>query len=192
MSTESQPAAKPVSGLQNLCQLYVSFLKIGAFMFGGGYSMLPLLERELIDRRKWITQEEMLDYFAIAQCTPGVIAVNTATFVGQKRGGALGAVTATLGVVTVPILIILLIASVLKVFWALPAVKHAFNGVRAAVAALIIGAVIRLLRSNVKNALGVVLCIFAFCVVAVLGWSPVIAVAGAALAGVAYGRWHKA
>ncbi len=171
--------------------LYLCFLKIGAFLFGGGYSMLPLLERELVDRRKWTTEEELLDYFAIAQCTPGVIAVNTATFVGTKRKGALGGAIATLGVITVPVLLIVLIAAVLLRFWHLPIVSNAFNGIRVAVAALILSAVVRLARSNVKNWFGVALCVLAFAVVGIFGQSPIIVVAGAAVAGLVAGRVRK-
>lgn len=174
--------------MKELLQLYVTFAKIGAFMFGGGYAMLPLLTRELVDRNGWATEEELLDYFAIAQCTPGVIAVNTATFIGNKRRGALGGAAATLGVISVPLLLVLVIAAVLSAFWERPAVIHAFAGVRVAVSALIASAVVRMVRSGVKNPFGVILCLFGFVVVAVLGWSPVVVVAGAALCGVLYGR----
>jgi chromate transporter len=172
-------------------QLFVSFLKIGAFMFGGGYSMLPLLMRELVDKRGWTSEEELLDYFAISQCTPGVIAVNTATFIGNKRGGALGGAVATLAVILVPMTIVVFVASVLMRFWHLPMVQSAFNGIRAAVAALIAAAVVKLLRSNVRNLFGIVLCVVAFAVVAVFGQSPIIVVAGATLAGLIAGRMRK-
>ena len=182
------PAERKPSRGRELWLLFWSFCKIGAFMFGGGYSMLPLLTRELVDRRHWTTEDELLDYFAIAQCTPGIIAVNTATFVGQKLDGLLGAAAATLGVITVPMLLILLIASVLAPFWSLPAMVHAFAGIRAAVAALIAAAVVRLCKASVKNWFGVALCALSFVIVALLGQSPVIVVAGAALAGILAGR----
>ena len=118
--------------MKDLLNLYLVFVKIGAFMFGGGYSMLPLLTRELVDNRQWVDETELLDYFAIAQCTPGIIAVNTATFVGQKRRGFIGGLVATLGVITVPILLILLIAALLVGFWQHPVVNHAFAGIRVA------------------------------------------------------------
>ena len=171
--------------------LFLAFLKIGAFMFGGGYSMLPLLTRELVEKRGWATEEELLDYFAIAQCAPGAIAVSTATFIGCKRGGALGGAVATLGVVLVPVGIIVLIASLLMQFWHLPLVMSALRGVRVAVAALIVAAVVNLLRSNVRNLFGVVLCVIAFALVALLGQSPIIVVAGAAIAGLVAGRLRK-
>jgi len=172
-------------------QLFAAFLKIGAFMFGGGYAMLPMLTRELVDKRGWTSEEELLDYFAIAQCTPGVIAINTATFIGNKRGGVLGGAIATLAVVLAPMTIVILIVSVLMRFWHLPIVQSAFGGIRAAVAALIVAAVVRLLRSNVRNLFGVVLCVFAFAVVAVFGQSPIVVVAAAAIAGLVAGRIRK-
>lgn len=177
--------------MKDIWELYFTFFKIGAFMFGGGYSMLPLLNRELVDKHAWTTEDELLDYFAIAQCTPGIIAVNTATFVGQKRHGLLGGAVATIGVVTVPVILVLLIASVLVNFWSLPAVTSAFNGVRVAVSALILSAVVRLFRSSVKNWFGIVLCILAFAVVGVFGQSPIIVVVAAAVAGLVAGRLHK-
>lgn len=171
--------------------LFFSFVKIGAFMFGGGYSMLPLLTRELVEKRGWTSEEELLDYIAIAQCTPGIIAVNTASFIGNKRGGALGGALATLGVIFVPFIVIILAATVLMRFWHLPQVVSAFRGIRAAVAALIVAAVVKLLRSNVRNLFGVALCVFAFAVVAVFGQSPIIVVAAAAVAGLVAGRLKK-
>lgn len=174
--------------MKELLALFTTFLKIGAFMFGGGYSMLPLLTRELVDKQNWVTEDELLDYFAIAQCTPGIIAVNTATFVGQKRRGLLGGAIATLGVVIVPILLILVIAAMLMGFWELPAVTNAFSGVRVAVSALILSAVVRMVRTSVKNVFGIVLCILSFVLVGLVGLSPAFAVLIAAAAGIIYGR----
>ena len=137
--------------MKELLSLFLTFAKIGAFMFGGGYAMLPLLEKELIERKGWVTREEILDYFAISQCTPGVIAVNTATFVGHKRKGVAGGVFATLGVIFVPMLLIILIAALLQSFWSTPIVRRIFSGIRISVAALIITAVIKLIRSSVRK-----------------------------------------
>lgn len=178
--------------MKELLQLYLCFAKIGTFLFGGGYSMLPLLTRELIDNRGWSTEEELLDYFAIAQCTPGVIAVNTATFVGNKRKGIAGGIVATLGVVTVPMILILVIAALLSNVWTMPIVQHAFAGIRVAVAALIFTSVIRLARSNVKNWFGIVMCIIGFTVIAVFGQSPIVVVLIAGLCGILYGRRKNA
>lgn len=178
--------------MKDYLELFWTFMKIGAFMFGGGYSMLPLLNRELVDRKGWTTEEELLDYFAIAQCTPGIIAINTATFIGNKRKGVLGGAVATLAVITVPVIVVLIIVSLLMRFWALPAVAHAFSGVRVAVAALIAAAVVRLVKSGVKNWFGVVLCVLAFVLVALLGQSPVLVIVCAAVVGLVAGRVRKA
>lgn len=165
--------------------LFWSFARVGALTFGGGYAMLPMLEKECIKTHAWVTQEELMDCFAIAQCTPGVIAVNTATYVGAKERGPLGAAIATLGVIVPSILIILTIAALLDQFAHIPAVRHAFGGIRVAVAVLIINSVARLFKRNVKDGLGLFLCIAAFFLIAVLSFSPVYVVVGAAAAGLA-------
>ena len=131
--------------------LFLTFAKVGVCTFGGGYAMLPLLQREVVEKRGWATAEELTDYFAIGQCTPGVIAVNTATFIGAKRKGPLGGVIATLGMVFPSIVIITLIAAFLRNFAHIPAVGHAFSGVRAAVVALIASSVLKLGKTTVKN-----------------------------------------
>ncbi len=131
--------------------LFWTFAKIGVCTFGGGYAMLPILQRELVEKRNWTTEGELSDYFAIGQCTPGIIAVNTATFVGHKLRGALGGVAATLGLVFPCLVIIMLIAAFLQNFAELPVVVHAFNGVRACVCALILSSVLKLRKSTVVD-----------------------------------------
>ncbi len=131
--------------------LFLTFAKVGVMTFGGGYAMLPILQREVVENKGWVSDEELADYFAIGQCTPGVIAVNTATFVGSKLKGALGGIVATLGVVFPSVVIITVIAAFLRSFAHISAVQHAFNGVRAAVVALIASSVIKLGKSTVKN-----------------------------------------
>ncbi len=157
-------------------ELYISFLKIGSLMFGSGYTMLPLLSHEIVEYRGWITEDELMDAYALSQCVPGVIAVNTAAFVGQKRGGWGGAAAAVLGVITVPIVAILLVATVLMQFWNSPTMVNIFNGVRVAVAAVITSAVVQLIRANVKNWLGIALCVVGFVIIAILHLSPVFVV----------------
>ena len=137
--------------------LFVTFAKIGVCTFGGGYAMLPILQRELVEQRGWATEEELTDYFAIGQCTPGIIAVNTATFVGHKQKGAPGGVVATLGLVFPCLVIIMLIAAFLQNFAHLAVVTHAFNGVRACVCALILSSVLKLRKSSVKDLPGAVI-----------------------------------
>ena len=124
--------------MKQYVSLFFTFAKIGVCTFGGGYAMLPILQRELVDNKGWATEEELADYYAVGQCTPGVIAVNTATFVGYNRMGWLGGTVATLGVVFPCLVIIMAIAAFLSNFMHLDVVVHAFNGVRAGVVALIL------------------------------------------------------
>ena len=132
-----------------LLDLFLTFAKVGVMTFGGGYAMLPILQREIVEKKKWATEDQLADYYAVGQCTPGVIAVNTATFVGSIQGGIPGGVVATLGVVFPSIVIILAIAAFLSNFMHLEAVSHAFNGVRAGVVALILSSVIKLFKNAV-------------------------------------------
>ena len=143
--------------MKDLLELYWAYLKIGCVNFGGGYAMLPLLERELVTKRGWTTMEELRDYFAIGQCTPGVIALNVSTFIGQKRKGVAGAIAAMLGFLTAPIAIILVIAAFLRNFAELEVVQHAFAGIRVCVCVLILQAVLRLWKSSVVDVFTMVL-----------------------------------
>jgi len=170
-----------------LWMLYRSFFTIGALTFGGGYAMLPMLERELVEKHKWVTQEEILNYFAIGQCTPGVIAVNTATFVGYKLKRIPGAVAATLGVISPSVIIITLIAALLSNFMDIAWVQHAFAGIRVAVCALILSSVVKLAKSNLKKWWHWLLAGFGF-LVAAFGQSPIIVVVVCAAAGILAGR----
>ncbi len=131
--------------------LFLTFAKVGVMTFGGGYAMLPILQREVVDNHKWATEEELMDYFAIGQCTPGVIAVNTATFIGQKLKGRLGGVVATLGVVFPSIVIITMLAGVIEAFSHIIWVQHAFGGIRVCVCILILNAVVKLLKKAVVD-----------------------------------------
>lgn len=149
-------------------ELFGTFAKVGVCTFGGGYAMLPILQRELVEKRSWVREEELTDYFAIGQCTPGVIAVNTATFVGHKLKGPVGGVVATLGVVFPSLIIIMIIAAFLQSFAQLPVVIHAFNGVRACVCALILSSVLKLRKSTVVD-LPAVLIFMVVAVLAVVG-----------------------
>ena len=129
--------------------LFLTFAKVGVMTFGGGYAMLPILQREVVDNKGWATEEELMDYFAIGQCTPGIIAVNTATFIGQKLRGAAGGILATLGVVFPSLVIISLLAGVITAFSHLAWVQHAFGGVRICVCVLILNAVWKLQKKAV-------------------------------------------
>ena len=137
--------------------LFLTFAKVGVCTFGGGYAMLPILQREVVEKKGWATDEELTDYFAIGQCTPGVIAVNTATFIGQKLKGAAAGITATLGVVFPSLVIIMVLAAFIQNFAHLPAVIHAFAGVRACICALILSSVIKLGKASLKDLSAVVI-----------------------------------
>lgn len=171
------------SYMKELFDLFWTFCKIGALTFGGGYAMLPLIQREIVENKKWSTEKEILDYYAVGQCTPGVIAVNTATFIGFKLKGIIGGIVATLGVVFPSLIIILIIASFLQSFADLSIVQSAFAGIRVAVVALIITTVIKLLKSSIKDYLGVIIAIIAFIISAFIGLSPVYVVIAAGLTG---------
>lgn len=159
--------------MKELISLFLTFARIGAFTFGGGYAMLPMLQREVVQSRKWATEDEVLDYFAIGQCTPGVIFVNTATFIGYKRKGIPGAIFATAGSVFPSLCIIMVIAAVLTNFAHLPVVQNAFGGIRVVVGVLIINAVSGMWKKSVVDKLGIILAIISFVVATFVDISPV-------------------
>ena len=159
--------------MNQLLELYWTFVKIGCVTFGGGYAMLPILERELVDKRHWTTMDDLRDYFSIGQCTPGIIALHVSTFIGEKRSGVKGALAATVGFLTGPILIILIIAMFLKNFATLPLVQHAFAGIRVCVCVLILQAVLRLWKKSVVDPFTLGLYIAVFALNALSGFLPV-------------------
>lgn len=159
--------------MSKLAKLFFAFLKIGLFTFGGGYAMIPLMEKELINNNGWISKDELLDYYAISQCTPGVIAVNTATFVGYKTSGFLGAIISTAGVVFPSIVIICLIAGLIQNFAELEIIKKAFLGIRVAVSVLVLNAVIMLFKSGVKDFTGIIIFVLTFIFSAIFKLSPI-------------------
>ena len=148
--------------MKELWQLYWSFLRIGGLTFGGGLAMLPMLKYELVEKRKWISEEELLDCYAIGQCTPGIIAINTATFVGYKKKKIMGGIFSTFGMVTPSLVIITIIASFLKAYMENEWVRHAFNGVRGAVCALMLNTVYTLAKKSLKSAFCWIICLAAF------------------------------
>ena len=135
--------------------LFLTFAKVGVCTFGGGYAMLPILQREVVEKKGWATDEELTDYFAVGQCTPGIIAVNTATFIGYKYKGVWGGILATLGVVFPSLIIITAIAAFLANFAEYAVVRHALAGINAAVVALIAASVLKLGKTTLKNAVSV-------------------------------------
>lgn len=169
--------------LKELLTLFLTFAKVGVMTFGGGYAMLPILQREVVENKGWATDEELTDYFAIGQCTPGVIAVNTATFIGQKRRGILGGIAATLGVVFPSLVIIAALAGVITTFSHLTWVQHAFAGIRVCVCVLIFNAVLKLWKGAVKDVWGLVIFLVILALSVFTKLSPIIYVLAAAVAG---------
>lgn len=167
-----------------LFDMFWTFAKVGVMTFGGGYAMLPILQREVVDNKGWATEEELMDYFAIGQCTPGVIAVNTATFIGHKNKGILGGIIATLGVVFPSLIIISLLAGVIEAFSHLTWVQNAFGGIRICVCILIINATVKLAKKAVVNIPTLII----FLIIALGSFftdlSPIIFVVLAAIAGI--------
>ncbi len=171
--------------MKELFELFFTFAKMGVMTFGGGYAMLPILQKEVVEKKKWATEEEVMDYFAIGQCTPGVIAVNTATFIGQKTKGILGGIVATLGVVFPSLIIISLLAGVIEAFSHIEWVQHAFGGIRICVCVLILNAVVKLLKKAVIDWKTLVIFVVVMLGSAFTDLSPVIFVLIAAALGIA-------
>ena len=169
---------------RELWTLFWTFAKVGVMTFGGGMAMLPILQREIVDSRHWASEEELADYYAIGQCTPGIIAVNTATFIGQKYDGAAGGIVATLGVVFPSLVIISVLAGLISNFAELAWVKNAFAGIQVCVCVLIFNAMVKLLKKSVvdKRTAAIFLLVLAGGVF--LKLSPVWFVVAAALAGI--------
>lgn len=176
--------------MRNLMKIYweliCAFMRIGAFTFGGGYAMLPLIQKEIVDKKRWATEEEIMDYYAVSQCTPGIIMVNTATFIGYYLKGIPGAIVATLSVVTPSIVIISLIASILTTYSSLAIVQHALAGIRVAVCVLVLNAVIKLWKNGIKDAYGIIIFAIVLAAVSFTSISTVIIVILSAVAGLIY------
>ncbi len=165
-------------------ELFIAFAKIGVMTFGGGMAMLPMLQREVVENKGWATEEELADYFAIGQCTPGIIAVNTATFVGQKRGGVLGGIVTTIGVAFPSLVIISLLAGLIDSFNHLAWVKNAFAGIQVCVCVLIFNAVAKLLKKSVVDKRTLVIFLLVLAGSFALDVTPVVFVVLSALAGI--------
>ena len=169
-----------------LLQLFLAFAKVGVMTFGGGYAMIPILEREIVDKHGWASNEELMDYYAVGQCTPGVIAVNTATFIGYKTAGVPGGVVATLGVVFPSVVIITLIAGLITRFADIPAVKSAFAAVRVCVCVLIFNSVLKLWKGAVKDKAALVLFLAVFLLSVFFDISPIVFVVLCGAAGILF------
>lgn len=174
-----------------LWQLFFSFFKVGLFTFGGGYAMIPLLQAELVEKRKWISESDLMDYFSIGQCTPGIIAVNVATFCGYKMKAKTGAVIATFGIIVPSMILIILIASVLHNFLDNPYVIHAFAGVRIVVVALIAETLISFWKKGIRDKTGIAVFLVSIGLLIGLGVSPAVIVLLAVAFGLILQKWGR-
>ncbi|ADM28512.1 Chromate transporter [Ignisphaera aggregans DSM 17230] len=176
-----------------LITLFITFLKIGAFVFGGGYAMIPVIRHEVVDRYGWLSEEEFLDLIAIAESTPGPIAINAATYVGYRVGGIAGAILATLGVVIPPFTVIILIATALQRFYTHPIVRALLNGIRGAVIGLVTSALITVITgvfkglNNIQTIATIAIAVTVFIAVTIFKHDPIVMIAISAIIGVALG-----
>ncbi len=170
--------------MTELFRLFLAFAKIGGFTFGGGLAMLPMMQREIVEHHGWATENELIDYYAIGQCTPGIIAVNVATFIGCKRKGLFGGIFATLGVVFPSVVIITLIAACIRNFQDVPAVQWAFSGIRPAVAALVLDAVLKVGKKSLVDAATVLIFLAVIALSFLTSVSPAVFVLCAGLMGI--------
>lgn len=151
--------------LKQFLELYFAFVKIGAFTFGGGLAMMPIMQRELIEKRGWVTEDELIDYFAIGQSTPGIIAVNVATFIGYKKLGWLGGIIGTIGVVTPSWVIIMLLAGAISSVDQYPLAQKALKGINVAVAALLTSVIVKFSKKTIKNIWNALFMLLAFALI---------------------------
>lgn len=163
--------------------LFLTFFRIGLFTFGGGYAMLPLIEKTIINQKKWINEQELMDILAVAQTMPGPIAVNAAALIGKKLRGNSGAVSALIGCALPSILIILILATVMTSVQDNPYVTHAFMGIRAAVTALIVVAAVKMGRRSIRDRLSLILVLITIVLVFFLQIHPLFLIAGGSLLG---------
>ena len=174
--------------MKKLWQIFITFFKIGAFTFGGGYAMIPLIQRESVEKRKWVTDEDILDIVAIAESTPGPIAINSATFVGYRAAGLLGSVAATLGGGLPRFVVILALSFVLAQFQDLQAVQYAFNGIRAGVLALLIKALWSMYTKSPKGWAAYVVMGVSFLITALFSINVIFVILGCAVFGIVTSR----
>lgn len=170
--------------MRELWELFIVFARIGGFTFGGGYAMLPIIQEEVVEKRGWATEEEVIDYYAIGQSTPGIIAVNTATFIGYKQRGIIGGIAATLGMVFPSVVIITVIANFFRQFQDYQVVQHAFGGIRVAVVALILNAISKMWSASVKDNIGILIFAASFITMIFFEISPIIVIVASATIGI--------
>ncbi len=179
--------------LKTCLELFWVFMRVGAMTFGGGYAMLPILQRELVEKRQWVTDENLTDYYAIGQCTPGIIALNVSTFIGRSKAGLLGAISAAVGFELVPLIIILVISLFLEGFSDNEYVQHALAGINVCVCVLILNTLLKLRKSTLKGAFSLVVFFVVFALAAMGEFLPFsiplpVLVIAAALTGIIAGQ----
>ena len=151
-----------IKKLKDLFTIYFAFFKVGAFTFGGGLAMMPMLQKELIEKKQWLTEEELIDYYAVGQSTPGIIAVHVATFVGYKRAGILGGIFGTLGIISPSLIIIMILANLINSISDYPIVQKALTGINVAVAALLTSVIINFAKKTIKNVWNAIFMLISF------------------------------
>ena len=180
--------------MKEYLKIFWAFMKVGALTFGGGYAMLPILQREVVEHNGWATEEEIMDYYAMGQCLPGIIMVNTSAFVGRRHKGVAGGIVAGLGSAFPSLVIITVIAMCLNAFADYPVVKNAFAGIRVCVVVLIVNAVVKLWKSAIVDWMSLVLIFLPVCALSLFTKiSPVILVVAAAVLGILFSllKWHR-
>ena len=178
------PVRKEETVLHILLDLFLTCAKIGVMTFGGGMAMLPILQREVVEKKGWATEDELSDYYAIGQCTPGIIAVNTATFIGQKQKGIIGGIVATLGMVFPSLIIITLLAGLITSFSHLTWIQNAFAGIRVCVCILIFNTVLKLAKKAIVDRKTVAIFLIIVAASCLTDLSPVVFVLFAAVCGI--------
>ena len=174
--------------VKKLLSLFLTFAKIGVMTFGGGLTMLPLLTKEIVEKKKWASEEQLLDYYAVGQCTPGIIAVNTATFIGYSQAGIAGGIFATVGMVTPSVLIIIAVAAALQQFMEYPVVANALMGIRAVVCALLSHTVITLAKKSLVDIVTAMIFIIGFVLCFIFDITPILVVIVGAIIGIAVNK----
>lgn len=178
------------SDIKQLKDIFVTFFKIGLFTFGGGYAMIPLIEKEIVEKKKWVEREEITDILAVSQSIPGAIAINSATFIGFKASGRKGALAATLGVILPSFFIIAIIAAFFSKFGDNLIVKSIFSGIRPAVVALIAFAVFKVGKTSIKDKTGLIVAIIGLVLVIAFNIHAILVIIGGAVFGlVVYKFW---
>lgn len=174
--------------VKKFLSLFLTFAKIGVMTFGGGLTMLPLLTKEIVEKKKWASEEQLLDYYAVGQCTPGIIAVNTATFIGYSQAGIAGGIFATVGMVTPSVLIIIAVAAALQQFMEYPVVASALMGIRAVVCALLSHTVITLAKKSLVDIVTAMIFIIGFVLCFIFDITPILVVIVGAIIGIAVNK----